>query len=73
MLRNRDDHRLVVGRRVDRAHAVGSCGDTGGNVHGEDTVNSSSIDTLEEEELLGVSGRDLVQRRESLDDLNEHD
>lgn len=46
VLRNGDDHRLVVRRRVDRADAVSTRGDTSSDGHAQDTVNSSVIDTL---------------------------
>jgi len=63
-----DDHRLVVRRRVDRADAVGTRGDTSGDGRGQDAVDTRIIDTLEENKLLGVVGGDLVDRREGLND-----
>lgn len=46
VLRNGYDRRLVVGRGVDRADAVGTCWNTCGDVHAEDTIHGGIIDTL---------------------------
>jgi len=68
VLGNGDDHRLVVGRRVDRADSVGTLGHARGDGSAQDIVDTRIVDTLEEDELGRVVGRGLVNGGQGLDD-----
>ena len=68
MLRNSDEHGLVVRGGVDGRETVGAGGEAARDVSGEDAVLRGAVETLEERELGRVEGRGLVERGERLDD-----
>jgi hypothetical protein len=67
VLGNRDNNWLMVRRRVDGRHLVDSRSETIGDNSRKTTVLSSLVQTLEEDELLGIGRSDLIQRLELLD------
>lgn len=68
MLSDRDNDRLMIRRSVDGAETEITDGDTGGNSSRDLTANGSTVDTLEEEKLLGVSWSGLSKTGELLND-----
>lgn len=55
VLRNSNERRLMVGRRVDAGKTIGTRGETIRNVRAQDTAGSRVIQALEEGEASGVS------------------
>lgn len=68
VLSNGDDHRLVVRGRVDGADTVSSSWNTGCDISSNLTVDSRSVDTLEESELLGICDGGITQSVDFFDD-----
>lgn len=68
VLRDCDEHRLVVRGRVDRRETVDTLRETTGDDSGEDAVLGLVVQALEERELGRVEGARLVERLELLDD-----
>jgi hypothetical protein len=68
VLRDGDEHRLVVRGRVDRGDAVEALGEAASDVRGEDAVLGGVVEALEEREAGRVRRRRLVGRLELLDD-----
>ncbi len=66
MLRNGDDDRLMVSRRVDGRKFVESRRKTASDISSQHTSDSSRIETLEEDESLGVGGSRLGKGGELL-------
>ncbi len=67
VLRDGDERRLVVRRRVDRCEAVHASGETAGDGSREDAVRGLVVQALEEDELRRVRGGRLVERGERVD------
>lgn len=68
MLGDGDEHRLVVRRRVDRAHLVEALRQTRRDGDRQDTVDCRIVHALEEGKLVGVAWLGLLEAREGLDD-----
>lgn len=68
VLSDGNDERLVVSSGVDRRKLVHSSGQSFGDISSEDTVDSSSVKTLEESKDLRVGGCGLSDRVKLLDD-----
>lgn len=67
VLSDSDEYRLVVSRCVDGREAVRTRWETVGDIRRDDTVDCSSVDTLEERERVRVRRGRLVQAAERLD------
>ena len=68
MLCDGDEHRLVVGGRVDRGHLVSTRGQTTGYFSSKDAVHRLRVETLEEVELRRIRGRRARDRVNRLND-----
>lgn len=66
MLSDGHNDGLMVGGGVDRRELVKSWRKTGGNISSQLSTGSSSVQALEESELLGVAGLSLIKRVQSL-------
>lgn len=68
MLSNRDNNRLVVGRRIDRAKAISTIRNSSSDINTEDTVHSRCVHALKEGKHLGVCWSSLTKGRQLLND-----